>query len=254
MTLNNKQLEAVKFGDGPLLVLAGAGSGKTRVLTYRIAYLIQEKGIRPDEILAVTFTNKAAQEMKDRVQRLVGADPRSLWISTFHSISLRILRRHANFLGFSNDFNIYDDGDQTSLVKECLRELNLDEKKITPASVVNHISRAKDSLLDPDAYLAKQDHFYGQKVAQVYKLYEEKLKTNQAMDFGDLIYNAVRLFEKNPDALARYQKQFKYILVDEYQDTNHAQYKLISILSKVCRNVFAVGDPDQSIYGWRGAD
>ncbi|NLM21353.1 MAG: DNA helicase PcrA, partial [Peptococcaceae bacterium] len=252
--LNPVQRQAVESGEGPLLILAGAGSGKTRVLTYRIAHLIAN-GVDPWHILAITFTNKAAQEMRDRVINLVGSEARHLWISTFHSACVRILRREISLLpGYSRSFVIYDSADQLALVKECLKLLDIDEKKIAPKAVLAVISEAKNKLLDAPSFEARAEDYFQQKAAQVYDLYQRKLVAYNALDFDDLIMLTVKIFQENPAVLEHYQERFRYILVDEYQDTNHAQYVLINTLAQRYRNLCVVGDDDQSVYGWRGAD
>ncbi|NLI90664.1 MAG: DNA helicase PcrA [Peptococcaceae bacterium] len=252
--LNPVQREAVESGEGPLLILAGAGSGKTRVLTYRIAYLIA-KGIEPWNILAITFTNKAAQEMRDRVLGLVGSEGEGLWVATFHATCVRILRREISKLpGYTRSFIIYDASDQLALIKECLRELNLDEKKFAPRAVLGTISDAKNKLLDVSSFDAAAGDYFQEKAAAVYRIYQRKLISNNALDFDDIIMLTVKIFRECPDVLAYYQEKFRYILVDEYQDTNHAQYILINLLAKRYRNLCVVGDDDQSVYGWRGAD
>ena len=252
--LNPVQREAVESGDGPLLILAGAGSGKTRVLTYRIAHLVA-KGVNPWNILAITFTNKAAKEMRDRVLALVGSEGEGLWVATFHSTCVRILRREINALpGYSRSFVIYDAGDQLTVLKECLKELNLDDKKFAPRAVLATISDAKNKLLGPDAFAAEARDFFTEKAAAAYRLYQKKLSSNNALDFDDIIMLTVKIFRENPDVLSYYQEKFRYILVDEYQDTNHAQYILIKQLAARYRNLCVVGDDDQSVYGWRGAD
>ncbi|MGC5326221.1 DNA helicase PcrA [Brevibacillus sp. SYSU BS000544] len=253
--LNPQQKEAVEKTEGPVLILAGAGSGKTRVLTQRIAYLIKEKNVAPWSILAITFTNKAAREMRERVSRTVSQGVDDIWISTFHSLCVRILRRDSDRLGISRSFSILDAGDQQSVIKQCLKELNLDPKKFEPRSVLAAISGAKNELLDAKTYGEQRvgDPF-SKAVAQVYELYQKKLKRNQSLDFDDLIMTTVRLFKEVPEVLEFYQKKFRYVHVDEYQDTNRAQYLLISMLAAKYRNVCCVGDADQSIYKWRGAD
>lgn len=253
--LNPVQKEAVLHTDGPLLVLAGAGSGKTRVLTYRIAYLIKEKSVYPGSIMAITFTNKAANEMKERIHKLVGDVSEGMWIGTFHSICVRILRRDIEKLGYQKSFVIYDSSDQQTLIKQCLKELNYNEKNYPPGFVHSEISKAKNSLIDHNRY----EKLYGgdfklKKISEIYSLYQKKLKSYNALDFDDLIFRAIELFNENQDILEYYQKKFKYILVDEYQDTNTAQYELISMMASFHRNLCVVGDDDQSIYGWRGAD
>ena len=253
-TLNDRQCEAVKHTEGPLLITAGAGSGKTKVLTCRIAHLL-ELGVAPYRILAITFTNKAAKEMKERVTNLVGAQADSIWLSTFHSFCAKLLRFEVDgFHGYTRNFTIYDSSDQLVLVKDCLKKLNLDDKQFTPRSVVGPISSAKNVLMDAKAFAAKASDFYEQKVADVYALYQEKLRENNAVDFDDLLFLAVRLLQENEEVREKYQSRFQYILVDEYQDTNHAQYALTKILAARWRNICVVGDADQSIYAWRGAD
>ncbi len=252
--LNPVQREAVESGEGPLLILAGAGSGKTRVLTYRIAHLVA-KGINPWNILAITFTNKAAREMRDRIQVLVGSEGEGLWVATFHSSCVRILRREISKLpGYSRSFVIYDAQDQLTLIKECLKVLNLDEKKFAARAVLGVISEAKNKLLDVSSFAAQAKDYFLEKAADVYRLYQRKLLDYNALDFDDLIMLTVRVFRECPEVLEYYQKRFRYILVDEYQDTNHAQYIFINLLAKRYRNLCVVGDDDQSVYGWRGAD
>lgn len=253
-TLNDRQCEAVKHTEGPLLITAGAGSGKTKVLTCRIAHLL-ELGVAPYRILAITFTNKAAKEMKERVTNLVGAQADSIWLSTFHSFCAKLLRFEVDgFHGYTRNFTIYDSSDQLVLVKDCLKKLNLDDKQFTPRSVLGTISSAKNVLMDAKAFAAKASDFYEQKVADVYALYQEKLRENNAVDFDDLLFLAVRLLQENEEVREKYQSRFQYIMVDEYQDTNHAQYALTKILAARWRNICVVGDADQSIYAWRGAD
>ena len=253
-TLNDRQCEAVKHTEGPLLITAGAGSGKTKVLTCRIAHLL-ELGVAPYRILAITFTNKAAKEMKERVTNLVGAQADSIWLSTFHSFCAKLLRFEVDgFHGYTRNFTIYDSSDQLVLVKDCLKKLNLDDKQFMPRSVLGTISSAKNVLMDTKAFAAKASDFYEQKVADVYALYQEKLRENNAVDFDDLLFLAVRLLQEKEDVREKYQSRFQYILVDEYQDTNHAQYALTKILAARWRNICVVGDADQSIYAWRGAD
>lgn len=249
--LNPEQRKAVECTEGPLLLIAGAGSGKTRVLTHRIAYILEKGLAKPWQILAITFTNKAAAEMFERVDSMVfGA--KEMWISTFHSACVKILRREANHIGFNTNFNIYDTADQTKLIKDCLRELNIDDKKFPPKTFIGAISKAKNQLTTPVDYSPK-DHFESL-VQKVYKLYQNKLLHNNAMDFDDLIFETVRLFRFHPEVLERYQQRFKYIMVDEYQDTNHSQYVLVNFLAQGHRNLCVVGDDDQSIYLFRGAD
>ncbi len=253
--LNDMQREAASSIDGPLLVLAGAGSGKTRVLTYRIAHMIEERHISPWSILAITFTNKAAKEMAQRVEALIGEMANDMWIRTFHSACVRILRRDIDRIGYSRDFNIIDSDDQKSLVKECLKELNFDEKEFPPRSVMNEISSAKDKLITSKVYAEEfEGDFRKKQLARIYSLYQQKLKNANDLDFDDLIMLTVKLFKENEDVLSYYRNKFRYILVDEYQDTNKAQNELIILLSKEHRNLCVVGDDDQSIYRFRGAD
>ncbi|MDI6783105.1 MAG: UvrD-helicase domain-containing protein [bacterium] len=252
--LNPQQQEAVTYFDGPLLVLAGAGSGKTRVITYRIAYLIGQGYVRPMELLAVTFTNKAAGEMKSRVAKLLGTDLHRMWVSTFHSACVRILRRHIQLLGYNSEFTIYDTDDQLALVRECFNELGYNPKQWSPKAVLGEISQSKNKLVDAENYADGKDDLFPQVVSKVYPQYQEKLKQHNAVDFDDLLCLTVRLFEKHPEVLALFQHQFRYILVDEYQDTNRAQYLLVKKLAEQHRQICVVGDDDQSIYGWRGAE
>jgi ATP-dependent DNA helicase UvrD/PcrA len=252
--LNPSQREAVLTTEGPLLVVAGAGSGKTRVLTYRVAHLINAVGAKPNEILAITFTNKAAGEMRERLQNLLGQSGRGLWILTFHSACGRILRREAQRLGYRSNFTIYDQADQIRLVKQCLEELERDPKRFTPRGIHNQISHAKNRLVHPKAYAEQVQSFYDQTVADVYQLYQRRLFASNAVDFDDLLMLTVDVLERFDEASEKWQKAFRYILVDEYQDTNHAQYRLLQLLAKTDMNVCAVGDPDQSIYAFRGAD
>lgn len=256
--LNAPQLQAVTHGDGPLLVLAGAGSGKTRALTYRIAYLIKERGVAPWHILAITFTNKAAGEMRDRVAALVPELSRDIWVATFHSTCARILRREAALAGRRPDFAIFDTADQRAVVRRILEDLRWDQNKFPPPAFLAAISAAKNELVGPEEFAARsggqRGDFWAQRTARVYRAYEAELDRNNALDFDDLLGYAVRLFEEYPDVLARYQDRFRYILVDEYQDTNHAQYRLVSALAAKYRNLCVVGDDDQSIYAFRGAD
>jgi DNA helicase-2/ATP-dependent DNA helicase PcrA len=253
--LNPQQKEAVLHTEGPLLVLAGAGSGKTRVITHRIAYLIQEKGVAPWSILSLTFTNKAAREMRDRIEALIGARVLDIWSGTFHSCCVRILRREIERIGFNRDFVIYDTGDQETLIKDCLQRLGYNDRNFPPKQVLAYIGRAKDELISPEAYsINAASDFRMRKISDIYTLYQKKLKANNALDFDDILLHTLNIFDKNPDVLAYYQDKFKYILVDEYQDTNTAQYMLVSMLAKKHRNICVVGDDDQSIYGWRGAN
>ena len=251
--MNDKQAEAVQTTEGPLLIMAGAGSGKTRVLTHRIAYLIDEKMINPWNILAITFTNKAAREMRERAMALNPATSETL-IATFHSMCVRILRREADHIGYNRNFTIIDPGEQRTLMKRILKNLNLDPKKWNERAILGTISNAKNDLLDEVAYEHQAGDMYTQIVAKCYKAYQEELRRSEAMDFDDLIMMTLRLFDKNPDVLAYYQQRYQYIHVDEYQDTNHAQYQLVKLLASRFKNICVVGDADQSIYGWRGAD
>ncbi len=253
--LNPAQVKAVSYVDGPLLVLAGAGSGKTRVLTYRIAYLVEHLGIDPYHILAVTFTNKAAAEMKDRIDRMLGQGDVPQWVGTFHSLSARILRREAETLGFRRDFAIYDGDDQLALIRRMMKDLEISEKRHSPEAVRSFISGAKDQLVSPAEYKAQHTDFFEQQVvARVYEAYQRTLADCNAMDFDDLIMRLAVGYATHPDLLNRYQERFQYILVDEYQDTNRAQYEWINLLARKYRNLCVVGDDDQSIYAWRGAD
>ena len=251
--MNDKQSEAVQTTEGPLLIMAGAGSGKTRVLTHRIAYLIDEKMVNPWNILAITFTNKAAREMRERAMALNPATSETL-IATFHSMCVRILRREADHIGYNRNFTIVDPGEQRTLMKRILKNLNLDSKKWNERAILGTISNAKNDLLDEVAYEHQASDIYTQIVAKCYKAYQEELRRSEAMDFDDLIMMTLRLFDKNPDVLAYYQQRYQYIHVDEYQDTNHAQYQLVKLLASRFKNICVVGDADQSIYGWRGAD
>jgi DNA helicase II / ATP-dependent DNA helicase PcrA len=252
--LNPAQREAVLTTEGPVLVIAGAGSGKTRVLTRRIAHLLHAVGAKPPEILAITFTNKAAAEMRERVERLVGPPARAAWVMTFHAACGRILRREAQHLGYRSNFTIYDTADQLRLTKQCLEELERDPKRFTPRGIHSQISNAKNQLIGPGPYAERVASFYDQTVADVYELYQRKLFTSNAVDFDDMLYLTVDVLERFPEAQEKWQKAFRYVLVDEYQDTNHAQYRFLQLLAEKHMNVFAVGDPDQSIYGFRGAD
>lgn len=253
--LNPEQREAVLHTEGPLLILAGAGSGKTRVLTYRIAYMIEQNGVNPWNILAITFTNKAAQEMRERVGQLIGST-NDMWIATFHAACARILRKDIERLdGYKKNFVIFDTKDQEAVIKECLKELNLNEKNFPFKTVSATISNAKNLLEDPARFTQKNQHdIRMRKISDIYSLYQKKLKKNNALDFDDILYKTVELLANNPDILAYYQNKFKYILIDEYQDTNYCQYRLVSLLAKQHKNLCVVGDDDQSIYSWRGAD
>jgi DNA helicase-2/ATP-dependent DNA helicase PcrA len=252
--LNPAQREAVLHTEGPVLVVAGAGSGKTRVLTRRIAHLLGAVGVKPPEILAITFTNKAAGEMRERVGDLVGPPARAAWVMTFHSACGRILRREAQRLGYRSNFTIYDQADQIRLVKRCLEELERDPKRFTPRGIHSQISNAKNTLVSPEEYTERVASFYDQTVAEVYDLYQKRLFASNAVDFDDMLFLTVDVLERFPEAREKWQEAFHYVLVDEYQDTNHAQYRLLQLLAEKHQNVFAVGDPDQSIYGFRGAD
>ncbi|HGH7835150.1 TPA: DNA helicase PcrA [Streptococcus agalactiae] len=251
--MNDKQAEAVQTTDGPLLIMAGAGSGKTRVLTHRIAYLIDEKYVNPWNILAITFTNKAAREMRERAIALNPATQDTL-IATFHSMCVRILRREADYIGYNRNFTIVDPGEQRTLMKRIIKQLNLDTKKWNERSILGTISNAKNDLLDEIAYEKQAGDMYTQVIAKCYKAYQEELRRSEAMDFDDLIMMTLRLFDQNKDVLTYYQQRYQYIHVDEYQDTNHAQYQLVKLLASRFKNICVVGDADQSIYGWRGAD
>ena len=253
--LNERQKEAVLATEGPVLVLAGAGSGKTTVLVNRIAYMISEKHIRPWNILAITFTNKAAREMKDRIERLLGDTAKDMWIGTFHSVCVRILRSCIDLLGYSRDFVIYDTADTKTVMKECLRELDIDEKSFPVRNVLSIISNAKNDLMDAATFenVYKSDYRMSI-IAKIYYRYQTKLRKNNAVDFDDIILNTVKILSENPDVLSKYQDKFRYILVDEYQDTNNSQYLLINLLAQANRNLCVVGDDDQSIYKFRGAN
>jgi DNA helicase II / ATP-dependent DNA helicase PcrA len=252
--LNEPQREAVLHGDGPLLILAGAGSGKTRVLTHRIAHLVGTGQARPGEILAITFTNKAAQEMRERVEQLVGNRARAMWVMTFHSACTRMLRADAEKLGYTRSFTIYDEQDSLRLVKACIDELDVDPKRFAPRGIRRQISDAKNQLLDAEAYRLKVSTFFEQTAADVYDLYEKRLHAANAMDFDDLLFRCVNLFELFEEVRNRYRKSFRHVLVDEYQDTNRAQYRWLQLLTEEHRNLCVVGDDDQSIYRFRGAD
>src|SRR6266480_4108467 len=252
--LNPAQREAVLHTEGPVLVIAGAGSGKTRVLTRRIAHLLGAVGVKPPEILAITFTNKAAGEMRERVGDLVGPPARAAWVMTFHSACGRILRREAQRLGYRSNFTIYDQADQIRLVKRCLEELERDPKRFTPRGIHSQISNAKNTLVGPEEYTERVASFYDQTVAEVYDLYQKRLFASNAVDFDDMLFLTVDVFERFPEARQKWQEAFRYVLVDEYQDTNHAQYRLLQLLAEKHRNLFVVGDPDQSVYSFRSAD
>ncbi|HLR63691.1 MAG TPA: DNA helicase PcrA [Lentibacillus sp.] len=252
--LNKEQQGAVKHTEGPLLIMAGAGSGKTRVLTHRIAYLLGEKDVPPRNVLAITFTNKAAREMKERVNKLTGADGGQIWVSTFHSMCVRILRRDIDRIGYNQNFTILDSGDQLSVIKQILKDLDIDPKKFEPRAMLGQISGAKNELITPEAYSKNVGDFFQRQVSQVYERYQKTLQKNQALDFDDLIMQTIHLFKRVPEVLEYYQRRFQYIHVDEYQDTNHAQYYLVKQLANRYQNLCVVGDSDQSIYRWRGAD
>lgn len=252
--LNKEQRAAVKHTEGPLLIMAGAGSGKTRVLTHRIAYLMEEKRIPPRNILAITFTNKAAREMKDRVRQLIGPDSEQMWVSTFHSMCVRILRRDIDRIGYNRNFSILDSSDQLTVIKQVLKDLNIDSKKFEPRALQGRISTAKNELITPETFAEQAGNFYDRQVAQVYETYQKILRKNHSLDFDDLIMETIHLFQRVPEVLEYYQRRFQYIHVDEYQDTNHAQYYLVKQLASRYQNICVVGDSDQSIYRWRGAD
>jgi DNA helicase-2/ATP-dependent DNA helicase PcrA len=252
--LNPVQLDAVTFTEGPLLVVAGAGSGKTRVLTYRIAHLIENLGVHPSSILAITFTNKAADEMRERVFQLVGKRAENIWIMTFHAACARILRQEIAHLGYSKNFVVYDEKDSLKLIADCLKELNYDSANFKPSIIRNRISLAKNDMIEPNEFASISESKFDEVVASVYRLYQKKLKESNALDFDDLLLITVKLLKKFPEVLEKYQQRFRYILVDEYQDTNRTQYELLKLLAQKHRNICVVGDDDQSIYGWRGAD
>ncbi|KIY23188.1 DNA helicase PcrA [Mesobacillus subterraneus] len=253
-SLNPEQQKAVKKVDGPLLLMAGAGSGKTRVLTHRIAYLMVEKGVNPYNILAITFTNKAAREMRDRIQKMMGGAADQIWISTFHSMCVRILRRDIDRLGYNRNFTILDSTDQQSVIKSILKDKNMDPKKFDPRAILGTISSAKNELITPEEYAKTAADYFSQKVSDVYEEYQRRLRKNNALDFDDLIMTTITLFIRIPEVLEYYQRKFQYIHVDEYQDTNKAQYMLVKLLAQRFQNLCVVGDSDQSIYRWRGAD
>ena len=253
--LNDKQYEAVVNTEGPCLVIAGAGSGKTKVLTHKIAYLIGEKGVKPWNILAITFTNKAANEMKERIANIVGDDAKDIWMGTFHSICVRILRRFIDRIGFDSSFIIFDTADQKTLVKGCMKDLAIDDKLFNDRAVLSEISNAKNEMLEPEQYTARANgDFRKEKIATVYELYQKRLKENNAVDFDDIINYAIKILEENPDILEYYSSKFQYVLVDEYQDTNKSQFTLVTMLASRNGNITVVGDNDQGIYSFRGAD
>jgi DNA helicase II / ATP-dependent DNA helicase PcrA len=251
-SLNPQQKQAVTAGPGPVLVLAGPGSGKTRVLTYRIAYVVNNLGVRPHNILAVTFTNKAAREMENRVKKLLEQDLKGIWLGTFHAICARILRRESALLPFESNFVIFDDDDQLVLIKRALKDLNLDEKQFKPSGVLSTISTAKNNLIFPQNFVSR--NYRDEVVSRVYKRYQELLVANNAVDFDDLLVWTWRLLEESPETREAYARRFEYLLVDEFQDTNLVQYELLRHISSYHQNIFVVGDEDQSIYRWRGAD
>ena len=253
--LNNKQYEAVTKTEGPVLVIAGAGSGKTKVLTHKIAYLMEEKNVMPWNILAITFTNKAANEMKERITNIVGEKAKDIWMGTFHSICVRILRKHIDRIGYDTSFIIFDTSDQKTLIKRCMKDLQVDDKLFTEKSIQAEISNAKNEMIEPDTYLARSHgDFRREKIGQVYELYQRRLKENNAIDFDDIINFCLKIFEQNDDILSYYSSKFQYILVDEYQDTNKSQFTLVKNLAKANGNITVVGDNDQGIYSFRGAD
>lgn len=253
--LNDKQREAVINTEGPCLVIAGAGSGKTKVLTHKIAYILQEKNVKPWDIIAITFTNKAANEMKERIANLIGDNANDMWVGTFHSICVRILRRFIDRIGFETSFIIFDTSDQKTLIKNCLKDLSIDDKLFTERSVQSEISNAKNEMLEPAEYMVRaHGDFRKEKIANVYELYQKRLKENNAIDFDDIINYTIKIFMENPDVLEYYSNKFKYVLVDEYQDTNKAQFTLITLFASRHGNITVVGDNDQGIYSFRGAD
>ena len=252
--LNKEQREAVETVDGPLLVLAGAGSGKTRVLTYRIANLIENHGVAPWSILALTFTNKAAKEMKERTDKLIGIEESDMWVTTFHSFCVRVLRIDIDRLGYDSRFVIYDEQDQNGIIKDIVSPQIFDEKRMSKGLVRSMISQAKNSGESPERFLLDSGTGMDDKLVEIYRAYQKKLKSSNALDFDDLLIKTVELFETCPDVLEKYRKKFRFVLVDEYQDTNAPQYRIIKLICGEHRNICVVGDDDQSIYGWRGAD
>src|SRR5580658_10060780 len=252
--LSDVQRAAVLHADGPCLIFAGAGSGKTRVLTHRIAYLLTEKKVFPDRILAVTFTNKAAAEMKSRIEAMVGAPARDLWVGTFHAMCVRMLRRDGKKIGIASNFAIMDDTDQKQIIRDILHDLDMDERQVIPGAALGEISKAKNNLWSPDAYEEKHPSFIGERYAAVYREYERRLQESNGLDFDDLISRTIELLQKDEETRVRYQSKFRYVLVDEYQDVNYAQYKLVALLADEHKNLTVVGDDDQSIYSWRGSD
>ncbi|MGB8150802.1 MAG: UvrD-helicase domain-containing protein, partial [Candidatus Cybelea sp.] len=252
--LNDVQSAAVRQTDGPVLIFAGAGSGKTRVLTHRIAYLLGEMRVAPDRILAVTFTNKAAGEMKSRLQTMVGAVARDLWVGTFHAMCVRILRRDGSRIGIAPTFAVIDDADQRQLIREILDDLDYDERQLTPGACLAEIDKAKNALVWPSEYAQKQTSFLGERLANVYTEYQRRLNESNSLDFDDLIVRTIDLLERDKTVREKYQRKFEYVLVDEYQDVNAAQYRLVALLAAHHGNITVVGDDDQSIYSWRGSD
>ena len=253
-SLNEKQRQAVAITDGPLLIIAGAGSGKTRTLTHKVAYLIREKNIYPNNILAVTFTNKAAGEMKERILKLLDGSSSLPMVGTFHSISAKILRKEIDKLGYGRSFNIIDDHDQLSLMKKIFTRLEISKDQFNPRSFLEAISKAKNNLIDSQQFSLGVGGYFEEVVSRAYGEYQKELKKNNSLDFDDLIMFVVKIFQKYPETLEKYQNQFRYVLVDEYQDTNHSQYLLVNLIAKKHRNICVVGDDWQSIYGWRQAD
>ena len=253
--LNDKQYEAVINTEGPCLVIAGAGSGKTKVLTHKIAYIMEQKKALPWNILAITFTNKAANEMKERIEKLIGDAGKDMWIGTFHSICVRILRKFIDRIGFETSFIIFDSTDQKTLIKQCMKELEIDDKLLNDKSISAEISNAKNDMIEPDSYTLKaHGDFRKEKIANVYALYQKRLKENNAIDFDDIINYTIKILMENHDVLEYYSNKFQYILVDEYQDTNKSQFTLVTMLASKHGNITAVGDNDQGIYSFRGAD
>ena len=252
--LNPAQRDAVLKTEGPLLVLAGAGSGKTRVLTYRVAHIVGDLKVEPHRILAITFTNKAAQEMRERLTKIVGPTSRAMWVMTFHAFCVRVLRREAELMGYSSSFSIYDEDDRKRMMASVIAGLDIDPKRFPASTFVGRISSAKNELITPEQYAKTADSPPEKMTAKVYPEYERRLLKANAMDFDDLLLNAVKLFTEHPDALERWRGRFSYLMVDEYQDTNRAQYTVVNMLAAPHRNLMVVGDDDQSIYSWRGAD
>ncbi|HIW21004.1 MAG TPA: UvrD-helicase domain-containing protein, partial [Candidatus Dorea intestinavium] len=254
-SLNKEQKEATTYTEGPLLILAGAGSGKTRVLTHRIAYLIEEKGVNPYNILAITFTNKAAAEMRERVDDIVGFGSESIWVSTFHSMCVRILRRHIELLGYNRSFTIYDTDDQKTMMKDVCKLLNVDTKVFKERLLLSKISAAKNEMITPEEMkLQSEGDFSLKRIAAVYEEYEKQMRSNNALDFDDLLLKTVQLLQLNKEVLGYYQERFRYIMIDEYQDTNSVQFELVRLLAGKYKNLCVVGDDDQSIYKFRGAN